>query len=102
MYMLLGSFSGTNPGIGVHGVHVPLNPDLFTDFTAAYANSALLANTIGLLSPTGSAHAAFVVPPRVVPIELLGLRLDFASMVADPVTMRLRTATSTVPVTIGL
>lgn len=101
MYWLLGSFTGTTPGFDYGGVHVPLNFDILTSFAAGYPNSQMLVNTLGLLSPGGSASASFVLPPALAPPALAGLHLDFGYVVADPNTLQLRMASSTVPVVLG-
>ncbi len=70
-YWLLGSATGNRPGISLGGVHFPLNPDFYTDFTIAFANTAVLINTRGKLNGTGRG-AAFLKVPK-------GLQLRFST-----------------------
>ena len=43
-YWIFGSVTGTRPGINLGGVHIPLVPDLYTDFTISFANSTIFAD----------------------------------------------------------
>lgn len=72
-YWVFGSASGTTPGVTLAGAHIPLNPDLYTDFVLATANSTALANFRGKLDAKGQATAAINVPsglPRLVDFTL--------------------------------
>jgi hypothetical protein len=59
-YLLLGSLSGTSPGTTFMGVHVPLNPDSYFNFTVNNPNSSILPGSMGTLDATGRASAAFL------------------------------------------
>jgi hypothetical protein len=59
-YILLGSLSGTSPGTTFMGVHVPLNPDSYFNFTVNNPNSSILPGSMGTLDATGRATAAFL------------------------------------------
>ncbi len=83
VHFLLGSISGTSPGVTVDGVTLPLNPDTYTLFTMSAPNAPPLSGSLGTLDATGSASAAFTVPPGTSP-ALVGLRLDHAFAVLDP------------------
>ena len=61
-YIVLGSLSGTYPGVSVGGVQLPLNVDLYTTLTLTQPNT-FLARSFGLLDRTGRATAEVVVPP---------------------------------------
>lgn len=79
-YVLLGSSSGTMPGIPLGGQIVPLNFDPFTDFTLIAAGSATLPGSVGLTDAGGRAEAALsAAPGQFAPG--VGLHLDFAAVV---------------------
>jgi len=78
-YWLLGSVTGTSPGLTLHGVNVPINLDAFTLITIVNANTASLPGFSGTLGTTGDASAALVAPP--LPASLIGVPFDFAFLV---------------------
>lgn len=78
-YRILGSVSGTNPGIKLNGVPIPVNYDTFTLLTILYANTASFPGFFGVLGFGGTTGASMVVPP--VPASLIGLQFDFAAFV---------------------
>ena len=79
-YLILGSVSGTSPGLPTAGGVLPLNPDAWFDWTALNPNSPLLPQSIGILNNNGLAQAAFVVPPTNNP-ALVGLEFHYAYLV---------------------
>ena len=79
LYVLLGSLSGTDPGLALAGgVTLPLNFDAYTQFTADSANNPLLSNTLSTLSPLGQSTAAFTVGPGQIPLGLIGATMNHA------------------------
>ncbi|MHC4079183.1 MAG: sialidase family protein, partial [Planctomycetota bacterium] len=80
-YLVVGSISGTTPGLSVGPVHIPLNPDLVTNLTIALANTPTFANTKGSLDVDGRAAARIVVPGGVT--GAVGLTLHFVYVLAD-------------------
>ncbi|MCA8969366.1 MAG: aryl-sulfate sulfotransferase [Planctomycetes bacterium] len=83
-YWVLGTLSGTTPGLTLPTVHVPLNVDSWTWDTIAYPNTALLARTLGVLDTNGRASASLLtVRPGLIPPALIGLRFDHAYIVID-------------------
>jgi hypothetical protein len=63
VYFLLGSASGTSPGIMLDGLHLPLQiADPYFHLTLTQPNQLPLVNTLGFLSPSGTAMASIVVP----------------------------------------
>jgi hypothetical protein len=84
-YMILGSATGTTPGIPYGGAVVPLNLDGYLIFTVVSPNSPLLAGSAGLLNSLGQATANFIVPPLSDP-SLAGLTLNHAGIVLDLVS----------------
>ena len=69
-YVVLGTVSGTKPGVRIGNVHVPLNLDGYTSLTLALANSPILPGSVGLLDAKGQAKARFQAFPQV-PASLL-------------------------------
>ena len=82
LYLVLGSVSGTSPGLPLGMDTLPLNPDFLTDLMILYANSGSFQNTLGTLSPKGGAKATFVLPTGLDP-ALAGLEIHFAALVRD-------------------
>lgn len=81
-YVLLGSVSGTAPGIPTSGGVLPLNYDGYLLFTAANPNTALLPGSAGSLDAAGQATAKFQLPPTALP-GLVGLTLNHAFVALD-------------------
>ena len=48
-YWIFGSVTGTTPGVtlgsAIGALHIPLNPDIWTDYKIALANTPTLNNT---------------------------------------------------------
>jgi hypothetical protein len=86
LYWLFGSVTGTMPGVdlasAIGAVHVPLNPDIWTDYTIALANTAILAGTKGSLDPSGGAQALLNIP-KVTNPSAIGLVFYHACLVYD-------------------
>ena len=62
-YLLVGSISGTSPGIPLGPFTVPLNFDPYFQFTATTPNLAPLTNSAGKLDMDGRGRAYFTVNP---------------------------------------
>jgi hypothetical protein len=58
-YVVLGTSSGTSPGITFNGTHMPLNRDRFLSQSLHHAGSATFPGTVGLLNGAGRATAGF-------------------------------------------
>jgi hypothetical protein len=78
-YRILGSASGTSPGITLHGVNVPVNYDALMMLTILDANSSALPGFAGTLDGNGMAAASLVSGP--IDPALIGVELDFAAFV---------------------
>jgi hypothetical protein len=65
LYVVAGSASGTNPGTPIGLFVVPLNIDVYTDFTLANANMGPYVNTVGALDGEGRGLAQIVIPAGV-------------------------------------
>ncbi len=85
-YVLLGSATGTQPGIALPGgLTLPLNFDFYTQITLESSNTVNFVNTVGVLSPSGQASASIVLPAVPAP-ALQGLNLHHAFLVSDSAT----------------
>lgn len=88
VYFMLGSASGTSPGLPLPGgLVLPLVVDDYFDLTLAAPNTVPVLDSLGLLSAAGSAGASFVVPPLTDP-ALAGLLVHhaFATFHLAPLT----------------
>ena len=83
-YVVLGTFTGTVPGITLgSGVHIPLNQSAYLNFTATRPNTPLLSNSVGTLNGFGKATATFNLPH--VPAAVAGLVLNHAFVLVQPI-----------------
>ncbi len=98
-YLVLGSRSGTGPGVTLDGVSVPLNFDGYTLNTVSGANGGVFQNTLGVLNACGQAGAAIVVPAGLDP-ALVGLTLDHAAVVIDTTLLQIVFATDSTSIAI--
>jgi hypothetical protein len=99
LYLVLGTLSGTTPGLHVPPVTVPLNYDAYFEYTLLHPDSPPLSASFGLLSQSGTAAAAFSLPAGLglpaplelnhafVVLSLPSLQLEFASN-ANPLTLQ--------------
>ncbi|MEM7306431.1 MAG: hypothetical protein AAF682_07170 [Planctomycetota bacterium] len=88
-FVLLGSASGTSPGISSGSVHLALNPDAYFNLTLPPLGDEPLLGSVGTFDPAGGALATFVLPPGV-DSSLAGLTLHHAFVAydsADPTTL---------------
>jgi len=80
-YFLLGSASGTAPGINIGAAHLPLNIDALT---IVMLNSlASVPGFVGSFDATGRATASLPLP-ALLPISALGIDIDYAALVYSP------------------
>jgi len=82
-YAILGSITGTAPGVQIGSVVLPLNVDGFFSTVVSQLGSAGLPGFLGTLNADGNAYAQFdtQIP---VPSFLLGLEIDFAYITLSP------------------
>jgi hypothetical protein len=83
IYLVLGSLTGTSPGIQVDGLTLPLVFDSYTVDTLLLANQGSWQQTFGFLDGTGQASAA-LVPPDGSPPGPAGAVLYHAAAVFGP------------------
>jgi len=81
-YLMLGSMSGTSPGLLLDGLLLPLVVDAYTTNTLLSPNTPPLAQSFGNLDAQGKAQAFFSLPANA-PASLNGLQLHHAYMVIE-------------------
>jgi choice-of-anchor B domain-containing protein len=83
VYALLGSGSGTSPGVTLApGVVLPLVPDAFTNLSLVGANAPPYGSNVGTLDINGKASASLTLPAGA-PSSLVGLVLNHAYVTLD-------------------
>lgn len=94
-YWVLGSASGTSPGMTfANGTTMPLNFDAYTQFTVWMPNSSILQNSFGVLDGSGRATCLFNLPAGL-PASVVGLTVNHAyallpaDYVSNPVAVTL-------------
>ncbi len=85
IYFLMGSVTGTSPGLVLFGLPLPLNPDPYFLFTVNHANTTPLTDSFAALDGDARATAGFDLPPAAAP-GLAGLAVSHAYMVFNAVT----------------
>ena len=75
--LVLGSASGTSPGVPLGAVLVPLNPDGYTDLLLSNPAGSPLSDIVGVLDAAGASQSLFALPPGTNP-ALSGLTLHHA------------------------
>lgn len=82
-YRILGTFSGTEPGFDLGGLHFPLNRDRFFNFTWAAKGQSPFSGSVGVLNPRARATAALTLDPSAW-ATFVGERLDFTAWLGGP------------------
>ena len=77
LYLLLGSASGTSPGLAVDGVHLPLVFDAYTSFTLTQTNGPALTPSFATPGPNGLAKVS-ATPGILAGPSAVGLALNHA------------------------
>jgi len=85
VFIVLGTGSGTVPGLKFGGLELTLNPDPYFFHTLNEPSTLPLFHSIGTLDQEGVAETIFFMPPGIDPI-LAGLLLHHAGAVLDPST----------------
>jgi len=78
-YLLLGSMSGTTPGVRVGSLTLPLNPDSYFAYTAGDPGG-LIRGSLGILDLQGRGSAKLVLPPKLA-TPFVGRTLNHAYLV---------------------
>lgn len=81
-FIVLGSFSGTAPGVPLGTSVLPLVPDAYTTLTLQGPGAVGLAGSIGLLDGTGAAELSFGLPPGLF-LLLAGSTVHHAALTID-------------------
>lgn len=82
-YLILGTFTGTDPGITLGtGVNIPVNFDFYTTLTIDLPG-VFVTNGLGTLDGFGEATAAFTVFPGT-PAAAAGITLHHAFLLLNP------------------
>jgi len=95
LFIVLGSVSGTAPGVAVDGQVLPLNPDAYLLLTLS--GGGPLHSGIGLVDGSGSASAFLAIPPGLLSPVLAGLVVQHAYAVADPVSLVVTLTSNPIP-----
>lgn len=101
LYLVLGSQSGTTPGLPVDGFVLPLNVlgDSYFALTLAGANAPPFDQTLGLFDGWGRAAAGIVIPPGLSP-TLAGFSVHHAAVVLVPSTGAVATVSTAAPLSL--
>lgn len=85
-YLMLGSFSGTNPGFVVQGHRVPLNNDPYLQYLLGFAPFTYHTGHYGrLLDPRGRASSTFTLTPGIA-AGFSGFTFDHAYVLFKAIT----------------
>jgi hypothetical protein len=82
-YLMLGSLSGTSPGLPLGSLLLPLNYDSYTDYLLLNPGAPPVAGGLGTLDALGKGTASFSLPPAS-PLGLFGLTGHHAFLVIGP------------------
>ena len=99
LYFLVGSISGTDPGVTVDGQNLPLNYDSYFLFTFANANSPITPGFAGTLDALGRAQASLTLPAGAA-ASIVGLTIHHAYAVVDASQSLVTHASNAVPLEI--
>ncbi|TAJ22056.1 MAG: CHRD domain-containing protein, partial [Planctomycetota bacterium] len=86
LYLILGSTSGTAPGVPTSAGTLPLQPDAYFNFTLGSPNVPPLARSLGTLDGGGATWATLTIPAGW-PATLAGLQVHHAAVVIDLATL---------------
>lgn len=86
LYILLGTLSGTSPGLSLGSFTFPLNLDGYFNFSLAHPNEGPLVNTFASMDPEGGSTASLVLGPGVA-LTLVGRTAHHAFGVIDPLAV---------------
>ncbi len=84
VYLVLGSRSGTAPGLAIDGLVLPLNFDAYLLKTFNAPNAAPLSSSLGVLDAAGRGYATFSLPAGSSQ-SLVGIQAHHAALAIDPV-----------------
>jgi hypothetical protein len=96
LYLLVGTASGTMPGVPLGAVTLPINLDAVTFFVLENTNMPSFANFFGSTGPTGEASASIALPALGNP-SVVGVVLHFAYLLINPIDF----ASNAVPIVLA-
>jgi hypothetical protein len=96
LYLLLGSATGTSPGIASEGFVLPLNLDNYLLWTLLHPSTPPLVDTLGFLDPDGVASAEWSLPAGADP-GLAGVLLHHAFLVLGLPALNLTAVSTATP-----
>jgi len=82
-YLLLGSLSGTTPGVTIGAAHIPLNLDAYGNYSVLHPNSDPLFNSLGGLDASGTTSMMHFAPSIGVS-SLIGTTVHHACVILEP------------------
>lgn len=82
-YFVLGSVTGTTPGLPLGPVHLPLNFDFYMNLTLSSPNAFPLTDSLGLLNGSGGGTTLFTMPTGLSP-GLVGVEISHAYLLVAP------------------
>jgi hypothetical protein len=83
-YFLLGGLSGTQPGMRLGSLRIPLNPDAMTSsLLRLEGRSSWIRSGMGVLDERGRAEGAFLIAPDRN-LALVGQRMNWTAVIAGP------------------
>lgn len=85
-YLVLGSASGTAPGLPLGAYVLPLNPDAWFTYTLSHANQVPLTGSFGPLDAGGAATAPEIEVPFALDPALAGTTLHHAALLLQEAT----------------
>jgi hypothetical protein len=85
-YVVLGSVTGTSPGLPLGPYHLPLQLDAYTLYTLNGFGGGPLLPRVGVLDAQGRASLTFVMPPSslLAGLPLDGVFVHHAAVLLDP------------------
>lgn len=82
-FLVVGSASGTTPGLFYDGLPIPLNYDAYTTGTLINPNGGALGNSLGVLDACGRTETTVTVPAGTDP-SLAGVQVNHCTLIFDP------------------
>jgi hypothetical protein len=98
IYLMLGTVSGTSPGLPLGGIHIPLNYDFYFDLLARLPNT-IVTGSLGVLDTEGKATATFRMI-NAIPLAWAGTVMHHAYIVVPADLSGFDFASNAVPLTL--
>ena len=98
LYQVLGSLSGTSPGFFLGKAHIPLNPDVYLDYTLNPPSGGLLKHSSGVVG--FGPNVATFKPSDPAAVSLIGTTVHHVVVLVDAVTGDVLEVSSPVPGTL--